>query len=66
MVVDIELTLNRFGFSRPAPNKIQLGPVRLAWWRLPKHALSFEINWVEKRTKGTNHEKETVSSRGEQ
>ena len=25
MVVDVELTLNRFGFYRPAPNKIQIG-----------------------------------------
>jgi hypothetical protein len=48
VVVDVELTLNprSFGFYRPAPNKLQLGSVRFALWRgLPKHALSFEINW---------------------
>lgn len=47
MVVDIEWTLNRFGLGRMATNKLQVGPVRIAWWPdiRSKHALSFEINW---------------------
>ena len=46
MVIDIELTLNRFGFYRPAPNKIQAGCFRVAWWRsYTKYAFSFEVNW---------------------
>ena len=46
MVVDVELTLNRFGFGRVARNKLQFGPLRLSYWVVPgKHALSFEINW---------------------
>jgi hypothetical protein len=46
MVVDVELTLNRFGFQRIAPNKVQIGCVRLSWWTIQgKHAVSVEINW---------------------
>jgi len=46
MVIDIELTLNRCAFYRPAYNKVQIGPVRLSWWRVAgKHAVSFEVNW---------------------
>jgi len=46
MVLDIELTLNRFGFKRIAPNKIQFGPLRFAVWKgLGKTAISFEVNW---------------------
>jgi hypothetical protein len=46
MVLDIELTLNRWGLYRPAGNKLQIGPLRFAWWtHLPKVALSFEVNW---------------------
>ncbi len=46
MVVDVELTLNRFGFGRVSANKVQIGCLRLAWWELPgKHAASFEVNW---------------------
>jgi len=46
MVVDFELTLNRFGFGRVAPNKIQLGCLRVSWWPIAdKHAISFEVNW---------------------
>lgn len=46
MVIDIELTLNRFGFGRIACNKIQLGFIRISNWKIPgKHAISFEINW---------------------
>ena len=49
MVVDIELTLSRFGWGRPAPNKMQAGFIRVAWWRgLGKHAVSFEVNWKQK------------------
>jgi len=35
MVIDIELTLNRFGFGRIAENKFHSS----------KHSISFEINW---------------------
>lgn len=46
MVLDIELTLNRFGFKRIAPNKVQFGFIRLSWWDIPKkHSISFEVNW---------------------
>ena len=46
MVIDFELTLNRFGVGRPAANKLQLGCFRVGWWRIPgKYALSVEINW---------------------
>ena len=46
MIIDIELTLNRFGFSRPAANKLQVGFLRLSVWRgLGKWSISFEINW---------------------
>lgn len=48
MVIDLELTLNRFGFYRPAENKLQIGLLRLAVWHnaVPdKHALSVEVNW---------------------
>lgn len=46
MVLDLELTLNRFGFFRPAANKLQIACLRLSWWRIAgKYAISFEINW---------------------
>ena len=46
MTIDVELTLNRCGLGRVAPNKIQLGIVRLSWWRdTGKHSLSVEVNW---------------------
>ena len=46
MVIDLELTLNRFGFERVAANKLQLGCFRLAWWHIPsKHSISVEVNW---------------------
>lgn len=45
-VLDIELTLNRFGFAKLAENKFQIACFRIAWWRIPgKKAISFEINW---------------------
>ena len=50
MVIDVEITLNRFGFRREASNKVQVGFFRIAVWRgLKKHAVSFEINWKNKR-----------------
>ena len=45
MVLDIELTLNRFGFKWIQPNKVQFAMFRVAWWRLRKYAVSFEVNW---------------------
>lgn len=50
LVVDIELTLNRFGFGFISPNKVQFGFFRIAVWRgLPKAALSFEVNYALKK-----------------
>jgi len=51
MTVDLELTLNRFGFRRVSENKVQVGCFRVAWWRrLGKHSIGFEVNWkVRKR-----------------
>lgn len=49
MVVDVEVTLNRFSFGMVAENKIQIGMLRISWWAgLGKYALSFEINWKRK------------------
>ena len=46
MILDIELTLNRFGFYKPASNKIQLAFFRFAVWQNKyKHSVSVEINW---------------------
>lgn len=46
MSIDVELTLNRFGFYRPAANKVQLGPIRVAWWKVSgKHSVGVEVNW---------------------
>lgn len=46
MVIDIELTLNRFGFGKIAENKFQLFCFRFSKWQiLNKHSISFEINW---------------------
>lgn len=46
MSIDIELTLNRFGFGFVAANKIQVGLIRFSWWDIPgKTSLCFEINW---------------------
>ncbi len=50
MVIDIEFTLNRFGFGKIADNKFQFFCLRFSRWQIPgKHAISFEINWWEKR-----------------
>lgn len=49
MVIDIELTLNRFGLGKIAPNKLQIFCFRFSKWQIPgKHSFSFEINWKEK------------------
>lgn len=46
MVIDIELTLNRFSFGKIAENKFQLFWFRFAKWNIAgKHSISFEINW---------------------
>ena len=46
MVIDIELTLNRFGFGKIAENKFQLFWLRFSKWNIPgKYSISFEINW---------------------
>ena len=45
MVIGIELTLNRFGFCKIAPNKFQLFWFRFSKWEIiGKHSISFEIN----------------------
>ncbi len=44
-ILDIEFTLNRFGWCWIQPNKLQLGPLRIAWWAGRKFAIGFEINW---------------------
>jgi hypothetical protein len=49
MVIDIELTLNRFGLGKIAENKFQLLWLRFSKWQIPgKHSISFEINWKTK------------------
>lgn len=49
MVIDIELTLNRFGFGKISDNKFQFLFFRLSKWKIPnKHSISFEINWKKK------------------
>jgi len=46
MSLDLEVTLNRFGFQRVAENKLQLACFRVAWWRVPgKHSIGIEMNW---------------------
>lgn len=46
MVIDIELTLNRFEVGKIAENKFQLFFLRFSKWQIPdKHSISFEINW---------------------
>lgn len=49
MVIDIELTLNRFGFGKIAENKFQFLCFRFSKWNIVgKHSISFEINWRTK------------------
>lgn len=46
MVIDIEFTLNRFGFGKISPNKFQFLFLRFSFWKIPnKYSISFEINW---------------------
>lgn len=46
MVIDIELTLNRFGFGKISQNKFQFLFLRFSYWNIPnKYSISFEINW---------------------
>ena len=55
MVLDIELTLNRFGFGKIAENKFQLFCFRFSKWNIPgKNSISFEINWRTKPEKTKN------------
>jgi hypothetical protein len=49
MVIDIELTLNRFGFGKINENKFQFFCFRISKWKIPnKYSISFEINWKVK------------------
>ena len=44
--IDIELTLNKFGFGKVAENKFQFLCFRFSVWRIPnKYSISFEVNW---------------------
>ncbi len=46
MVIDIELTLNWFGFGKIAENKFQFLFLRFSKWNIPnKNSISFEVNW---------------------
>jgi hypothetical protein len=46
MVIDIEFTLNRFGFGRISKNKFQFLCFRFSKWEIQnKYSISFEINW---------------------
>lgn len=46
MVIDIELTLNRFGFGKINENKFQFLCFRVSKWSISgKYSISFEINW---------------------
>lgn len=52
MVIDIELTLNRFGFGKIADNKYQFAWLRFSRWKIPgKYSISLEINWRKKGLK---------------
>lgn len=52
MVIDIELTLNRFGFGKVTDNKFQFLCLRFSKWKIPgKYSISFEINWKAKENK---------------
>lgn len=47
MTIDVELSLNRFGFGRIEKNKFQLFFLRFSKWEIPnKHSISFEINFI--------------------
>lgn len=52
MVIDIELTLNRFGLGRISENKFQFLCFRLSRWKIQnKYSISLEINWRIKEEK---------------
>ncbi|OQA52920.1 MAG: hypothetical protein BWY43_00291 [candidate division WS2 bacterium ADurb.Bin280] len=52
MVIDVELTLNRFGLGRIAENKFQFLFLRFSKWNIPgKYSISFEINWRTDKAK---------------
>ena len=56
MAIDIELTLNRFGFGKIDHNKFQLFFLRFSRWDIPgKYSISFEINWRAKSKEIKNH-----------
>lgn len=56
MVIDIELTLNRFGFGKISENKFQFFCFRISRWKIKdKYSVSFEINWKVK----TNERRKT-------
>jgi len=49
MVIDIELTLNRWGLGKINENKFQFLCFRFSYWPIPnKYSISFEINWRKK------------------
>jgi hypothetical protein len=55
MVIDIELTLNRFGFGKISENKFQFFWLRLSRWNIPgKYSISFEIDWKAKKQEARN------------
>jgi len=53
MVIDIEFTLNRFGFGKIDKNKFQFLFFRFSKWNISnKYSISFEINWrIKDKTK---------------
>ena len=64
MVIDIELTLNRFGFKKIAENKYQVLCFRFAKWQIPdKHSISFEINWRKKDKDFERNKLRTIENR---
>jgi len=55
MVIDIELTLNRFGLGKIAENKFQFLWLRFSKWEISgKYSISFEINWRVKQENSEN------------
>jgi len=56
MVIDIELTLNRWGLGKIAENKFQFLCFRFSKWKIPnKYSISFEINWRVKEEGSTKN-----------
>ncbi len=61
MVIDIELTLNRFGLGRIAENKFQFFCFRFSKWNIRgKHSISFEMNWRAKDKERNNIVQNTI------